>query len=353
MALNVISSRTIGTGDILCNSVSATIQLMDDFTGKKPLGPIQVLIQKKFLFEWNSIHGSHDERLKKFLNQGFGIEWVLKATIGKIEENRTIKVYDEVNEEHTILLQLNKKKTSVTLKFYDDRTIELIARRQNGQLNIFSERDIRSIKNPSGYYIFNDLPSGTYIVDIEPELYFNEERKVCILEFDTTGPAAETKKIKLKDISELQDEDVVEFRNPSGDVEKRGINVDSKSREISWEDKLNFDFSKKGSTVLALKYLETEIKLKPRPAYPFPGHATLIRGLVLNNDPVPDAIVKDVTNSMTTKTNKNGEFVLYYIGIKDGTGIDIEILKNSDSKQLTDITITPGKTLSLGKILFS
>ena len=343
----------IGTRDIMCTNVSAAIWLIDDFSKKKPQGTIQVLIEKKFLFEWNSIHGSHDERLKQFLNQSFGIEWVLEATIGKIEEDRTIKVYDEVNEEHTILLQLIKKKTRVALKFYDNRTIELIARRQNGQLNIFSERDIRPIKNPSGYYIFNDLPPGTYIVDIEPELYFNEERKVCILEFDTTGPAAKTKKIKLKDISELQDEDVVEFRNPSGDVEKRVINVDPQSKEISWDEKLKYDFSEKESIVLVCKYLETEIKLKPRPAYPFPGHATLIRGLVSNNDPVPDAIVKDVTNSMTTKTNKNGEFVLYYIGIKDGTDIDIEILKNSDSKQLTDITITPGKTLSLGKILFS
>jgi len=352
MTLNA-SYMLIGTRDIMCTNVSAAIWLIDDFSKKKPQGTIQVLIQKKFLFEWNSIHGSHDERLKQFLNQDFGIEWVLEATIGKIEEDRIIKVYDEVNEEHTILLQLIKKKTRVALKFYDNRTIELIARRQNGQLNIFSERDIRPIKNPSGYYIFNDLPPGTYIVDIEPELYFNEERKVCILEFDTTGPAAKTKKKLLKDVSELQDDDEVEFRNPSGEVEKRVIKVDHDSNEISWNEKLKYDFSLKGSIVLARKYLEVEVNLKPRPIYPFSGHSTLVWGLVSNNHPVPDAIVKDVSNSIETKTDQNGEFVLYYKGIEDGNSVHIDIIKKNGDSISKDGIIKIGKTLSLGIINFS
>ena len=345
-------SMLIGTRDIMCTNVSSAIWLIDDFSKKKPLGPIQVSIKKKFLFEWNSIHGSHDERLKQFLNQDFGIEWVLEAKILKIEDDRTIKVYDEANGEYTILLQLNEEKTRVALKFYDNRTVGLIARKQNGQLNIFSERDIKPVKNLTGYYVFKNIPPGTYIVEIQPELYFNDKRKVCILKFDSIGPEDGVNKVILDDVSELEDEDKIEFRNPSGDVEKRVINTNLPRREISWDDELKFDFSEKGSTVLASKYLDVEINLRPRPIYPFSSSATLVRGLVFNQYPVADAIVQDVTNSIVSKTDTNGEFVHYYKGIEDGTIIDINIIKNSDSIQLSDITITPGNTIYLGKIFF-
>lgn len=249
---------------------------------------------------------------------------------------------------------------SLAVRIIDDYT----GKEPIGNIKVLiKEGNKKAIKNPSGYYLFNDLAGGNYTVSMESDYYFPEERTVdtskihtsdITLEFDNSGPPAKATNTQLKAVSKLQDGDVVEFYNSGGQIEQRSItDIDVNNRTISWTRELKYDFSKKGSNVKVLKYIILEILLKPRSSYPFPGYATLVRGLVLNNHPVPDAIVKDVANSIRTKTDKNGEFVLFYKGIEDGTSIDIDIIKNSDSKHLTDIIITPEKTLFLSKILFS
>lgn len=350
MALNVISSLTIGTGDILCNSVSATIRLMDDFTGKRPLGPITVTIQKRYLFNWNDLQENDKLRLKDFLKKGFDFNWVQKAIIEKHNDD-TIKVHE--NEKKVLWLRLNKEKTAVEMVTGDKRIGEFITRKENDNLNIYYERKIKPVKNLGGYYIFNDLSPGTYLVDIEAGLYFSEEKKVCIMGFDTLGPAKDAKSAVLTDVSELEDEEEVEFHNPCGDVERRNVSVDFEDRRISWDKELTYDFSEKGSIVTARKYLHVKITLKPRPSYPFPGNATLLRGVISNNDHVPDAVVNVEGMYIRTKTDEKGEFVLYFKKIEDNSLISIEIIKNKKTKPIHAILIKAGNTLSLGKILFS
>ncbi|WP_406661838.1 hypothetical protein V7O66_04790 [Methanolobus sp. ZRKC3] len=84
------------------------------------------------------------------------------------------------------------------------------------------DAQIKAIKNPSGYYCFNDLNPGSYIVNIDSDYYFQEEVKVEV---------------------------------PS----------------IS-------DSNRKNPVV--------EISMKPRPSYPFPKNSTLVRGLISNGDTV-------------------------------------------------------------------
>lgn len=351
MTLNAISPLTIGTGDMLCKSVSATIQMMDDFTGKKALGPIKITIQKRYLFNWNDLQENDKVRLKDFLKNGLGLDWVQRAIIGK-HNDETIKVHkDEIN---VLWLRLIKQKNAVELIIGDKRIGEFIVREGNGNLNIYYKRIIKPVKNLSGYYIFNDLSPGTYIVDIEPDLYFNEEKTLCILGFDTTGPTKNAKSVVLVDVSELQDKDEVEFHNPCGDVEKRSVDVDRENRRISWEEALSNDFNEKSSTVLARKYRDVKIALKPGPPYPFPGYATLVRGVISNNYSVQDAVVAVEDRSITTKTDEKGEFVLYFKNIEyASTVISFKISKNNKTMSVSNKTIKPGKTTSLGKILFS
>jgi hypothetical protein len=222
-----------------------------------------------------------------------------------------------------------------------------------GQIKVrIKEGDIKPFKNLSGYYSFVDLAPGIYKIKIESDLYFPEEREVDTskvktldvrLEFDAAGPASGDTSTKLKDVSKLQVNDIVEFHNPDRVTEYRKIsNIEQNNTIIHWNEELKSDFSEKGSSVLGLKNLITEILLKPKPSYPFPGSATLVRGRVLkNSNPVVDAEVRVVENDIVTKTDENGEFVLYFKGIKEKK-IEIQIEKDGYPKM--EATIQEGKT---------
>lgn len=93
-----------------------------------------------------------------------------------------------------------------------------------------------------------------------------------------------------------------------------------------------------------------EIVLKPKPAYPFPANATLVRGLVKNTGPLINAQVKVIGKPIETITDERGEFVLYFKGIKKGD-ITIEIKKYGNTKPIPE-TIEEGKTTSMGVITF-
>ncbi|MFZ3167954.1 MAG: hypothetical protein WA130_10100 [Candidatus Methanoperedens sp.] len=212
------------------------------------------------------------------------------------------------------------------------------------------EGDIKAVKNPSGYYIFTDLAGGEHTISVESDLYFLEKKPVdntpgVKLEFDASGPAAKATSVKLKDVSKLQADDAVEFRNSSGEIEQRSLTrIDTDSRTIYWDEELIRDFTS-NSTVHILKHLIVEILLKPIPNYPFPATATLIRGSFLSKDPSNPVKVK-AGDRMETVTNDRGEFVLYFKGAKKGDVIptiyiqgkrypqDVKVQKEGERKAL-------------------
>ena len=227
---------------------------------------------------------------------------------------------------------------------------------------IINEGNINPIKNLSGYYIFTGLADGICTVKIASELYFPEERVIDIskikisnlmLKFSTKGPAARATSTKLKDISKLQKGDIVEFNNLAGDAEQKKItDVDANTRKISWAGGLKYSFNTAGKTILALKNPVVTILLKPLPSYPFHDYATLIRGLLIDSgkNPVVDAIIKVPNLNLETRSDKKGEFVLYFCDIKN-ENISIEIEKNGKNKSV-NITLEEGMMKSLGKVMF-
>ena len=98
------------------------------------------------------------------------------------------------------------------------------------------------------------------------------------------------------------------------------------------------------------KPVDDNIILKPKPVYPFPVSATLVRGLVSNTGPVVKALVSVAGKTIETITDERGEFVLYFKGIKE-EDITIEIRKDGNTKAV-NTTIEEGKTISLGIIIF-
>lgn len=93
-----------------------------------------------------------------------------------------------------------------------------------------------------------------------------------------------------------------------------------------------------------------EIALKPKPAYPFPGNATLVRGLVSDGNPVVNAEVTVVGKTIETLTDEKGEFTLHFKGIKQ-ENITIEIKKGGSTKAV-NTAVEEGKTVSLGTVSF-
>ncbi|MDQ1253215.1 MAG: hypothetical protein QG646_2365, partial [Euryarchaeota archaeon] len=214
----------------------------------------------------------------------------------------------------------------------------------------------------SEYYVFTGLADGTYTVNIESELYFPEEREIDIskiktsnlmLKFYAKGPASRATSTRLKDISKLQKGDIVEFNNTNGEVEQKKItDVDDKAKKISWAGGLKYSYNTADTTILALKNPVVTISLNPLPSYPFCDYATLIRGLLIDSDkkPVADAILKVANLNIETKSDRMGEFLLYFKDIKNDN-ISIEIEKNGKIKPV-NITLEEGMTRSLGKIVF-
>lgn len=203
------------------------------------------------------------------------------------------------------------------------------------------DRNIKPIKNHSGYYLFTDLDDGDFTVDVESDFYFHEERTVdtskIILEFDSTGPASDTTEVKLKDVSRLTEGDIVEFRNNNSETEQKTITeIDVDNKTISWAERLTHDFISAGSTIRSLKDHVVEILLRPRPAYPFSNNATLVRGLILDTGPADNAKVEVVGKTIQTIIDERGEFVLYFKGIGE-ENITIKIKKNGVTKSVETI----------------
>ncbi len=249
---------------------------------------------------------------------------------------------------------------SVAIRLTDDFT----GKDARGHIKVrIKEAGKEAIKNLSGYYVFSNLPAGIYTVNTGSDLYFSEETVIntskiktsdLILEFDSEKPAPGTNCIILKDVSKLQNGDILEFHNPTGVVERKSIiNVDPVTRTISWAGGLTEDFSALESTVFALMNPVVSILLKPLPSYLFPNHSTLVRGLITdsNQNPVVSARVEVENKDKHTKSDKNGEFVLYFSNAKNEK-ISIMIEKDGDIKYINTY-LEEGVTKSLSKIVLN
>jgi hypothetical protein len=91
-----------------------------------------------------------------------------------------------------------------------------------------------------------------------------------------------------------------------------------------------------------------QVTLKPMPCYPFPEHATLVRGLV-TPPPVPPAAVTAGTLGETL-TDEKGEFALHLPEAETGF-ITLEITRGPDRRVLT-ISVEKGKAVNGGTVQF-
>jgi hypothetical protein len=132
-----------------------------------------------------------------------------------------------------------------------------------------SGQTYKALKNPSGNYLFLNIPIKTYTPQIKSDFYIDQQHLVQLLP----------------------------------------ITKDNTEQE---------------KTAPIVK----QIILEPKPNYPFPNGTTLIRGIVTNQEgkAVPNAKVTVAEKSMTISTTEKGEYVFYF---KKLTSNDITIKKDN------------------------
>ncbi|MFZ0388952.1 MAG: carboxypeptidase-like regulatory domain-containing protein [Calditrichia bacterium] len=147
----------------------------------------------------------------------------------------------------------------------------------------------------------------------------------------------------------IESEGAEAFRNTGGFF--CFVNLPAGTYEVHAESDFYFPATQTVDTsTLDPKNPLTELRLMPRPAYPFPFSATLVRGLVNDGAAVSGAAVTVAGKTIETFTDEKGEFVLYFFGIAS-ENITIEITRNGSTKSL-NTTIEEGKAISLGVIPF-
>jgi hypothetical protein len=114
------------------------------------------------IFNWKNVESEIDQSgLREFLMDDLNIAWAKKASITKIEESNTIKIVKD--EKLYAQISLDEK---AVLKLSNGRSFDLIAQKDDGNLNIY-KTDVEGIgKSPVGlpgilliavYHIFLSL----------------------------------------------------------------------------------------------------------------------------------------------------------------------------------------------------
>ncbi|HIH44095.1 MAG TPA: hypothetical protein HA257_03155, partial [Candidatus Methanoperedenaceae archaeon] len=176
-------------------------------------------------------------------------------------------------------------------------------------------------------------------------------------EFGIPGPEKKATSATLKDVTGLLKQDTLEFHNAKHEMEQIIISeVDAGAKTIHWSGELGHDFSK-DSTIIFPRYV-VFFTLLPKPSYPFPGNATLVRGMIkdANKEPVRDAVVTPSPGGPVTRTDEHGEFVLYFKGMKEDEKKVLQIKVNARTFTVSEdgspITAVGWDSRSIGTLEF-
>lgn len=108
-----------------------------------------------YLFSWDKIPGSDNERLLDFLKKNFGVDWVRRAQIKKIDHNTIFA--NTAYTKNYLFLSLNNKKTKVNLEIGDGRTDEFIVKTENDMLNIYNVLNFKKKQKVLLIYLWSYL----------------------------------------------------------------------------------------------------------------------------------------------------------------------------------------------------
>jgi len=97
---------------------------------------LEKVVEDKLLFSWDSVPGTDNEKLRRFLKDDFDIEWVESAEIHKSDDT-TISI--SMNGK-SAEIKMDEKKEKAILKIRDGRIHYLKIRTENDKLNIYKAK---------------------------------------------------------------------------------------------------------------------------------------------------------------------------------------------------------------------
>lgn len=171
----IISKKPSPDFQIKKLNIEITIEvkmIRDKFSNKK-LMKNETLIKGKYLFSWDGIPGTDNGKLIEIIEQRHNIDWLKTAKIEKIDNDRSIKISNEIN---FLSLRLNDKKTKADLIIDDIRTDEeFITKTEKGRLNVYlgdkvyEIDDVATISNA----IEGSIEKGQYYPNIPHIIVFD------------------------------------------------------------------------------------------------------------------------------------------------------------------------------------
>ena len=96
------------------------------------------IIDNNYLFNWDEVPGTENERVIEFLANNYDVEWVRSGTFNK--EGNKIKITSVGNPD--ILLILDKTSNTITLKIKTYSIDEFRVRIENDRLNVYKQDEI-------------------------------------------------------------------------------------------------------------------------------------------------------------------------------------------------------------------
>ena len=87
----------------------------------------------EFLFCWDGIPAEDKQKFRNYIEYNYGIDWISKADIEKIDDTKIIASF----EANSIELRLNREKTRLILEIDNNEVDEFIVEREYGEPNIY------------------------------------------------------------------------------------------------------------------------------------------------------------------------------------------------------------------------
>ncbi len=97
---------------------------------------LQELEENSYLFNWNEVPGSDDNRFREFLVQNFSADWVKTASTRKSSDGKTVNMSDRTN---FISLTLNDEKTRANLTISNVGTIEFTVKVEDSRVKVYKD----------------------------------------------------------------------------------------------------------------------------------------------------------------------------------------------------------------------
>lgn len=149
--------------------------IQDKFSNRK-LMKNETLIKRKYLFSWDGIPGTDNVKLIEIIEQRHNIDWLKTAKIEKIDNDRSIKIYNGIN---FLSLRLNDKKTKADLIIDDVRTDEeFITKIEKGELNVYLGDKV---------YEIDDIPTILNAITASKGQYYKKTPHIIIIDCVSGG----------------------------------------------------------------------------------------------------------------------------------------------------------------------